>query len=184
MKIYTRTGDEGQTGLPGGTRLPKDAGEIEFCGTLDEFNTFLGAARATPLPGDIDQILEEVQHLLFDMGAEVAGTPRAEPGGARVGAERVRWAEEAIDRYQAELPPLHDFILPGGEPASAALHIARAVCRRAERRLVHLAQATAPRDLTNHLACLNRLSDLLFVLARVANARAGCPDTIWRKGRR
>jgi cob(I)alamin adenosyltransferase len=181
MKIYTKTGDTGETGLPGGVRLPKDAGVPECCGTVDELNATLGMVRAGELPSDIDQLLERIQSQLFDLGAEIARQGADAPGMPAVGPEHIRALEEAIDRYDAELPPLTNFILPGGTPAAAGLHFARTVCRRAERRLVSLRReipALAP-----HLVVyLNRLSDLLFVLARLANARAGQPETLWRRG--
>lgn len=181
MKIYTKTGDAGETGLPGGIRLPKDAGVPECCGTVDELNSTLGLVRACTLPADIDQLLQRIQSQLFDLGAEVARQGAASQGMPTIGPEHIRIMEEAIDRYDAELPQLTNFILPGGTPAAAGLHFARTVCRRAERRLVTL-RREVPALSPQLVIYLNRLSDLLFVLARVVNARAGQPETIWRRG--
>jgi cob(I)alamin adenosyltransferase len=183
MKIYTRTGDEGQTGLPSGQRLPKDAAVMEFVGSADELNTALGMVRATCLPEDVDGLLDSIQNQLFALGAEVARLGPAVKGAPSIGPEQVLALEQAINRYDEELAPLSNFILPGGTPAAAALHFARAVCRRAERRLVSLERAVDPPLSTKLVPYLNRLSDLLFVLARVANARAGHSDVLWDKGR-
>jgi cob(I)alamin adenosyltransferase len=186
MKIYTKTGDAGDTGLPGGGRVPKDAGVTEVCGTVDELNTVLGLARAAGstlqvkhVPSDVDDLLDRIQSKLFDLGAEVArlGAESASPN--RIDAADSHSLEEAIDRFDAELPPLRNFILPGGMPAAAQLHFARAVCRRAERGFVGL-QRECPRLSNEILIYLNRLSDLLFVLARLVNVRAGEPETIWK----
>jgi cob(I)alamin adenosyltransferase len=192
MKIYTKTGDAGETGLPGGGRVPKDAAVTEVCGTVDELNTALGLARAARVPDDVDRLLDRIQSQLFDLGAEVArlgadsksGDPQPTQGTGRpvprIDAADVRALEEAIDHFEAELPPLRNFILPGGVVAAAELHFARAVCRRAERWLVGLMRET-PRLSAEILIYLNRLSDLLFVLARLANVRAEQPETIWRR---
>jgi cob(I)alamin adenosyltransferase len=180
MKIYTRTGDGGETGLPGGRRVAKDAAVPECCGTIDELNATLGLVRAAAPPQDVDALLTRVQHHLLDLGAEVARLGEPAPSGPAIGESHVRWLEEAIDRYEAELVPLSHFILPGGAPAAAALHFSRTVCRRAERRLVALTHET-PSLSPRPVVYLNRLSDLLFVLARTANARAGRPDVIWQK---
>jgi cob(I)alamin adenosyltransferase len=181
MKIYTRTGDAGETGLPGGGRVPKDAAVTEVCGTVDELNTVLGLARAAGLPDDVDRLLDRIQSQLFDLGAEVARLGAETNSACRIDAAQVRGLEEAIDRFDAELPPLRNFILPGGTHAAAQLHFARAVCRRAERWLVGLRRET-PELSAEILVYLNRLSDLLFVLARLVNARAGQTETIWRQG--
>jgi cob(I)alamin adenosyltransferase len=180
MKIYTRTGDAGDTGLPSGGRVPKDALVTEVCGTVDELNTSLGLARAARVPDDVDGLLDRIQGQLFGLGAEVARLGVAAESDCRVDAADVRALEEAIDRFDAELPTLRNFILPGGTFAAAELHFARAVCRRAERRLVGLLRE-APGLSPEILVYLNRLSDLLFVLARLVNARAGRPETIWRR---
>ncbi len=186
MKIYTKTGDKGETGLPGGGRVPKDAAVTEVCGTIDELNTALGLARAALAPEDVDCLLDRIQSQLFDLGAEVARLGAETNSGdpeywvPRIDAGDVRALEEAIDRFDTELPPLRNFILPGGTSAAAALHFARAVCRRAERLLVGLMRES-PRLSRETLVYLNRLSDLLFVLARLVNVRAGQPETIWRR---
>ncbi len=179
MKIYTKTGDTGDTGLPGGGRVPKDATVTEVCGTVDELNTALGLARSTGVPDDVDRLLDRIQSQLFDLGAEVARLGVEKSSACRVDAADVRALEEAIDRFDAELPPLRNFILPGGTRAAAELHFARAVCRRAERKLVGL-RREVPKLSVEILVYLNRLSDLLFVLARLVNGRGGQPETIWR----
>lgn len=181
MKIYTKTGDAGETGLYGGGRVRKDAPRIEAYGTVDELNAVLGLARAAVPPADIDALLARVQNELFDVGAELATRDPAAKGTVAVGPERIAALEAAIDHYEATLPPLKTFVLPGGTPAAAALHHARTVCRRAERRVITLAtlpdEAVSPRM----IVYLNRLSDLLFVLARAANAAAGVPDVRWER---
>jgi cob(I)alamin adenosyltransferase len=180
MKIYTKVGDDGQTGLFGGPRVAKDAPRIEAYGTVDELNAVLGLARCADLPADVDGVLARVQHQLFDLGAELA-TPEPEKFNVRVlGAGQIAALEQAIDAFEVGLPPLKQFILPGGTPGAARLHLARTVCRRAERCLVSLAAAeTISQEL---IIYLNRLGDLLFVLARVANFRAGKDDVAWQKG--
>lgn len=175
MKIYTRKGDQGETGLPGGGRVAKDAPRLETCGTIEELSTVLGMVRAEPLTEDVDRLLERVQHELFTAGAEVSPGPAAQGTGA-LGPKHVQAIEEAIDWYQKTLQPLGEFILPAGTRAAAALHLARAVCRRAERRVVTLARDSRPEIAPNLTAYLNRLGDLLFVLARTVNARAGRAD--------
>jgi len=181
MKIYTKTGDGGETGLPGGGRVPKDAAVTEVCGSVDELNTVLGLARAVRVPDDVDLLLDRIQNKLFDLGAEVARQGAASSAGDRIDAADVRTLEDAIDRFEQELPPLRNFILPGGTTAAAHLHFARAVCRRAERRLVGLLR-DCPALSPEILVYMNRLSDLLFVLARLVNVRAGQIETKW-KGR-
>jgi cob(I)alamin adenosyltransferase len=177
MKIYTRTGDHGETSLFGGTRVRKDVARIEAYGTIDELSSFLGVARATGLPQSVDQIIEGVQSDLFEIGAHLAS-----PGTSRFpgpGAERTAALEQAIDAMEAELPPLTSFILPGGVSAAATLHVARTVCRRAERRVVtidDLSEATV-----SSVAFLNRLSDYLFVAARFVNHLAGGAEVTWSK---
>jgi cob(I)alamin adenosyltransferase len=180
MKIYTKTGDAGQTGLPGGGRVAKDAAVTEVCGSVDELNTAIGLARANGVPDDVDTLLDRVQSKLFDLGAEVARMGAECSSLPRIDAADVRGLEEAIDRFDADLPPLRNFILPGGTTAAAALHFARAVCRRAERHLVGLMRQ-CPAISAEILVYLNRLSDLLFVLARLVNLRAGRAETIWSR---
>jgi cob(I)alamin adenosyltransferase len=166
MKIYTRTGDSGETGLFGGRRVAKDEPRIEVCGTIDELNCVLGLVRAEQPAEPIDALLERIQHELFEIGAEVAGAESAADTG------HVKTLEDAIDRFDAPLEPLEGFILPGGGRTAAGLHLARAVCRRAERRLVTLIrQCEQDHDPNRKIspvatAYLNRLGDLLFVLAR------------------
>ncbi|MGO9107729.1 MAG: cob(I)yrinic acid a,c-diamide adenosyltransferase [Thermoguttaceae bacterium] len=181
MKIYTKTGDTGETGLPGGGRVPKDATVTEVCGTIDELNTVLGMARAARVPDDVDRLLDRIQSDLFDLGAEVAQLGADGHSPCRIDAADIRALEEAIDQFDAELPTLRNFILPGGTFAAAELHFARAVCRRAERCLVGLMRES-PALSSEILVYLNRLSDLLFVLARLVNLRAGRSETIWRRG--
>ncbi len=191
IKIYTRTGDEGETGLFGGQRVPKDDLRVEAYGTVDELNAALGIAHALRAEPELDALLLTLQHDLFSLGADLA-TPEEKDRskGAvrieRVAASRVDRLETLIDRYEAELPPLTRFILPGGHPLAAALHGARTVCRRAERRcltlsrsLGELSEADEEPINTEVIRYLNRLSDLLFVLARAANFRHSVPDILW-----
>src|SRR5215216_3058930 len=176
IKIYTKTGDEGDTGLFGGGRVGKDHPRVEAYGDIDELNAVLGMARAVEMMPRIDEVLVPVQRDLFAIGALLA-TPnrdkmREQLEKARVDDDRIAQLERAIDDGEHELEPLRAFIVPGGTPKAAALHVARTVCRRAERRVVHLRKEEA--DIPQLVVIyLNRLSDLLFVLARVANRRAG-----------
>ncbi|MEQ8850126.1 cob(I)yrinic acid a,c-diamide adenosyltransferase [Botrimarina sp.] len=188
MKIYTKTGDEGETSLLGGQRVRKNHTRIAAYGALDELNAVLGVARAelarqADLPGEfidsIDRLIDEVQNHLFDLGAELASPSPAESGLLLLQAADVERLEAAIDQHQAGLPPLKQFILPGGVAAAAFLHQARCVCRRAERHVVTLAASEPVRELP--VRYVNRLSDLLFVLARAANQAAGVADVPWRK---
>jgi cob(I)alamin adenosyltransferase len=183
MKIYTKTGDAGDTGLFGGGRVPKNHARVEAYGDVDELNASLGVAIAAgegSLP-DVDATLAGIQHDLFAIGALLA-TPdhdkmRAHLEKARIDDERVSELERAIDAGDAVLEPLRAFIMPGGSPKGAALHVARTVCRRAERRVVGLpADMEIPAIVVVYL---NRLSDLLFTLARVANRRAGIDEAKW-----
>jgi len=182
-RIVTRTGDDGTTGLGDGTRVPKDAARIEAIGAIDELNSALGVLLALPLP-DLPPTrgwLLDVQHHLFDLGAELAV-----PGMTSMDPQRVAELEQHIGQINAELPPLKEFVLPGGSPGAAACHLARAVCRRAERRCWSLARGAAggalaaPAATTASLQYLNRLSDLLFVLARVYARAAGGTEILWR----
>jgi len=182
MKIYTRTGDGGDTGLLGGVRVAKDDPRVEVYGTIDEVNAIVGMARATRLSPELDTVLERVQSELFQVGAELACS---KPGDSRrrarpVGREQVAWLESAIDDHESQLAPLANFVLPGGTPAASMLHLARTVCRRAERRLVAARRQTEVREAV--LVYLNRLSDLLFVLARRCNQQNGVPDVPWGPG--
>jgi cob(I)alamin adenosyltransferase len=181
MKIYTKTGDAGTTGLFGGGRVPKDDARVDAYGDVDELNAVLGAARATgPMPR-VDEVLVAVQRDLFAIGALLA-TPDVEKmhahlTKARIDDARIEELERAIDACDNELEPLKAFIIPGGTPKAAALHVARTVCRRAERKVVHLQHSVELPKLT--VVYLNRLSDLLFSLARVANKRAGAGEVTW-----
>jgi cob(I)alamin adenosyltransferase len=181
MKIYTKTGDSGQTGLFGGPRVWKDDARIEAYGTVDELNAVLGWARTEVGSGDLDVLLGEFQHQLFAIGAELA-TPEPEKLGTKLtGEAQIASLEQAIDDWDAQLPPLKQFVLPGGSRGAAALHVARAVCRRAERRVVTLRRVAGEPVGEPVAIYLNRLGDLLFVLARAANHRAGSGDVPWQK---
>jgi cob(I)alamin adenosyltransferase len=182
MKIYTRTGDGGDTGLFGGDRVSKASAQVEAYGEVDELNSVLGVVRLTPLgkdgPDDFDRLLGTIQSRLFDLGAELAnGAKGKDLGIPLVDESDIEAMERAIDRAEEEVTPLKVFILPGGSAASAQLHVARCVCRRAERRVVHLRETTEIRG--EVVRYLNRLSDLLFTLARLANHRAGVADVPW-----
>lgn len=181
VRIYTHTGDQGETGLLGGPRVAKDAARVEVCGALDELNSAIGLARCEPLGAEIDQLLEEVQHELFSVGAEVAASETAAARFRTIEPRHVDRLERAIDRFDATLAPLGGFILPAGVRGACALHVARTICRRAERRLVALARHSDEELSPALKAYLNRLSDLLFVLARRANAAAGAREIPWRK---
>ncbi len=183
MRIYTRTGDQGDTGLFGGGRVPKDHPRVEAYGDVDELNAVLGLARSIEMMPRIDEVLAPIQRDLFSLGALLA-TPQPDKvkqqlEKARIDEERIAQLERAIDDGEAELEPLEAFILPGGTPKSAALHVARTVCRRAERRVIALAHDAAITVPPIVIVYLNRLSDLLFVLARVANRRAGAAEVTW-----
>jgi len=179
MKIYTKTGDDGTTGLFGGARVKKASPRVEAYGTIDELNSVIGVARATTLERVTEEALDRVQIDLFTLGAELACVPGKEPklGMVLIGAGDIERLEHIIDRAESDLVPLKTFVLPAGAPQAAALHHARTVCRRAERAVVALEDA-APRS--ELVVYLNRLSDLLFVLARRANADAGAPDVPWQ----
>ena len=180
MKIYTRAGDKGDTGLVDGSRVPKDDARVGAYGDVDELNAVLGLARAQAGGGDLDRLLADLQRDLFALGAQLAD-PRAmvaeRKPKAAVTTSHVERLERAIDVREAELPPLQAFILPGGTPLGALLHLARTVCRRAERAMVALSRAHALDPVL--LAYVNRLSDLLFVLARHENHARGVPEDRW-----
>lgn len=180
-RIYTRTGDAGDTGLFGGGRVPKDHPRVEAYGDVDELNSFIGLARSIEAMPRIDEVLAPVQRDLFAIGALLA-TPDREKmhdqlAKARIDEARIKQLEGAIDDCDAELEPLRAFVLPGGTPKAAALHVARTVCRRAERRVVALSHEIPIPPLV--VIYLNRLSDLLFSLARVATHRAGAGEVTW-----
>jgi cob(I)alamin adenosyltransferase len=176
-KIYTRTGDDGTTGLGDGSRVPKDSARVEAYGTVDELNSVIGVLLAVPeLPPAVTACLTEVQHELFDMGGELCI-----PGHSAITAEHVARLEKSLDDFNDPLPPLKEFILPGGGPAAAACHLARTVARRAERRVWTLAKTeTVSREVAKYL---NRLSDLLFVLARVLARHERGAEVLWRHNR-
>jgi cob(I)alamin adenosyltransferase len=177
-RIYTRTGDGGQTGLADGSRVPKDAPRIEAMGDIDELNSAIGVLLAEALRGDVRACLTDVQNDLFDLGGELSV-----PGHSIITQSHVANLEIALDGFNEALPTLKDFILPGGSRAAALAHVARTVCRRAERRVVTLAKTEAVPE----LACpyLNRLSDLLFVMSRVLNrfGKDAAGDVLWQPGK-
>jgi cob(I)alamin adenosyltransferase len=181
MKIYTKTGDAGTTGLFGGGRVSKDDSRVEAYGDVDELNAVVGMARSIESMPRIDEVLVPIQRDLFAIGALLATPDREKMAQhlqkARIDDARITELERAIDDGEAELEPLRSFILPGGSAKAAALHVARTVCRRAERRVVHLQHDVELPPLA--IIYLNRLSDLLFTLARVANHRAGAGEVTW-----
>ena len=181
MKIYTKTGDSGDTGLFGGPRVAKDAPRIEAYGTVDELNSVLGVVRSHDAPGPIDELLARIQNELFNLGAQLATPNPSAHQTSLIGPAHIAGLEAAIDHWEAGLEPLKQFILPGGMPAGAALHLARTVCRRAERRLVTLMHGSVEPIAEDLLIYLNRLSDLLFVLARAVNHLGGSGDVPWQK---
>ena len=179
MKIYTKTGDSGETSLFDKTRVSKADPRVDAYGEVDELNACLGAARAARLDADLTAVLEQVQSELFAVGARLADPSSriaARVEKVTVSNAEVEQLEAMIDRLEAQLPPLRRFILPGGSTAGALLHLARTVCRRAERRVVGLGAETVDPVIVTYL---NRLSDLLFVMARVANHRAGTTEVEW-----
>jgi cob(I)alamin adenosyltransferase len=188
-RVYTRTGDRGETALVGGTRVPKDAARIEAYGTVDELNAALGLARAFNAErlseGEghrwLDETLRRLQNELFDLGSELA-TPEdaVYEGMHRIGDTQVKELEKLIDHCQKELPPLKSFVLPGGGRIGAALHQARTICRRAEREILRLSRAEPLAEWP--LRYVNRLSDLLFVLSRWVAKRLGEPEYLWERG--
>ncbi len=179
MKIYTKTGDDGTTGLFGGTRLPKFALRIEAYGTVDELNAVLGIALTHEMPERLVTVLKEISSLLFTVGSDLATPLHPVPKYhiPRVEAGHIEMLEKLIDEYTADLPALKNFILPGGTPAAAHLHVARTVCRRAERIAVHLASEEEIGETV--VKFLNRLSDYFFTAARLANKIAGVEDVAW-----
>lgn len=181
MKIYTKQGDRGQSVLFDGTRVPKNNPRLETYGTVDELNSHLGLAAADCPDPTLRQLLTTLQGQLLELGSDLA-TPTGSPNEGkvrRININHISFLEEQIDQATAQLPPLRRFILPGGSVTAARLHIARTVCRRAERLLVTLMQDPAAPMSDTPLIYLNRLSDLLFTLARLANFRQGLPDTPW-----
>jgi cob(I)alamin adenosyltransferase len=176
-KIVTRTGDDGSTGLGDGSRVSKDALRVEAMGSVDELNCAIGVLVSGGLPEpSAATCLTEIQHDLFDLGGELAI-----PGSHMVGEQRLAWLEEQLEHFNAALPPLKEFVLPGGGTAAAACHVARAVCRRAERRCWALARIETVDSAS--LRYLNRLSDLLFVLARVFARAQNGQEPLWQRKR-
>lgn len=181
-RIYTKTGDEGETSLVGGQRVAKDAPRLECYGTVDELNCFVGAAAVTAREAGLSElaaILERIQHELFNLGSILATEPAdVGPKQPRITAEEVRQLEAEMDRMNESLPPLRSFVLPGGTRLNAELHVCRTVCRRAERAVVAL-RRTGPVDPVD-IHYLNRLSDAFFVYSRWANQQLGAPEVLWQ----
>lgn len=175
-KIYTRTGDQGTTGLGDGTRVPKDHARVEAYGAVDELNSFIGLLLCEEIPDTTRALLTDIQHDLFDVGSELVV-----PGHTRLGDQRITLLENELDAMNAHLKPLKEFILRGGTRAASRAHVACTVCRRAERRLTALKDAQGFSPVA--LRYLNRLSDLLFVMARFLNHTAGKPDVLWQPGK-
>jgi cob(I)alamin adenosyltransferase len=175
-RIYTRTGDKGTTGLGDGSRIDKDSLRVEAFGSVDELNSIIGMLATHELPVAIATELVEIEHDLFDIGGELCI-----PGHSVVSDKQVERLEKILDALNEELLPLKEFILPGGTPAAAVCHFARTVCRRAERRVVSLAREESVSE--SGLRYLNRLSDLLFVMARSLNRTAGVDDVLWQRGK-
>jgi cob(I)alamin adenosyltransferase len=178
-RIYTRGGDAGETSLGDGTRVSKLDARIAAFGTVDEVNAALGVVLAGPCPDDLRDVLERVQNELFDLGADLS-VPVARDARLRVTQAQVNALEQDCDRFNAELPELKSFVLPGGTETAARLHVARTICRRAEREAIAAARAVDISPLA--LVYLNRLSDLLFILARAANAAESRDEPLWRPG--
>lgn len=179
MKIYTKTGDDGLTGLLGPGRVGKDCPRIEAYGTVDELNAALGLARAFGLDRGVDELVARIQDDLFVVGSALADPDPEGPFFHALNADRIANLERAIDALDAELPPLTQFILPGGTTAASQLHLGRTICRRSERAVVRLIHQQDQHVAHEILVYLNRLSDLLFVLARAVNHRAGVADIPW-----
>ena len=175
-RIVTRTGDAGTTGLADGSRVAKDSPRIEAIGTIDELNSWIGVVLAERLPPPFDALLTDIQHDLFDLGGGLSI-----PGHEAITPAHVARLEKAVEEHNASLPALKEFILPGGTRAAALMHVARTVCRRAERSVVTL--ATTDASAAPARIYVNRLSDLLFVLARALNRANGAPDVLWHKDR-
>ena len=173
-KIYTRTGDDGSTGLGDGSRTAKNSARVEAMGDVDELNSVIGVLLTEAMPQDIYDILTAVQHDLFDLGGELCI-----PGYVLLKSERASWLEQRLDELNEHLSPLKEFILPGGTRAAALTHLARTVCRRAERRIVTMKQSENVAPAVAQY--INRLSDFLFVLARTFNRLKGEPDVLWKR---
>lgn len=180
VKIYTKTGDDGKTGVLGERRLSKDDARIDAYGTVDELNAALGFARSLTLPDQVEMVVARIQDELFIVGAALADLSSQGRFRAALKDHHVAWLEQTIDEFEATLEPLVQFILPGGSAAAAQLHLARTVCRRAERLVVRLGREPGEEVPNVILVYLNRLGDLLFVLARAVNRRAGLADVPWK----
>ena len=178
-KVYTRSGDDGRTGLGGGQRVPKDSARIEAYGTVDELNSSIGVALAAGLVPDVAEMLRAIQNELFHLGSDlcILEEDKSRMPVPHIEERHVTALEKAMDAMTEQLAPLENFVLPGGAPGAAALHVARTVCRRAERRVIALSRAEAVGPKT--IVYLNRLSDALFVMARYENAKRGVPDVLW-----
>ena len=172
-KIYTRTGDKGDTGLGDGSRIAKDHVRIEAIGTVDELNSIIGMVLANTIPDEISQCFNKVQHHLFDLGGELCI-----PGHIALDESYITYLEETLDKFNANLPVLKEFILPSGGPATSSCHLARSVCRRAERRVVTLGKNETLSPFS--IQYLNRLSDLLFVIARVLALHENGSEVLWK----
>ncbi len=181
MKIYTRKGDSGETSLFGGQRVSKHAGRIEAYGTVDELNSILGFSLACSPSTRTTQILKDLQQQLFVLGADLATPSDAKTQVTRIGSDEIEHLESVIDELEEHLTPLKNFILPGGGTCGATLHMARTVCRRAERAAVGCLQSGNDPVTNDSITYLNRLSDLLFVLARFENHQSGQPETKWER---
>lgn len=175
-KIYTRTGDDGTTGLGDGSRTDKDSIRVDAYGTTDELNSVLGMVLAQPVPDNVRDVLHEIQHHLFDLGGELCI-----PGHQAIQQIHIDWLEQTLDKFNEALPPLKEFILPGGSIAAATCQLARTVCRRAERLIVSLQRDESIPPFS--MQYLNRLSDLLFVIARVLARDDGGSEVLWQKDR-
>lgn len=182
MKIYTKKGDEGDTSLFGGTRVPKSSERIHAYGTVDELNSVVGLAASYSLSANGQKWLKKVQEDLFVLGADLATPPTSKKRINRIDEEAITFLEECIDTMEEKLPPLKNFILPGGSRQGATLHLARTVCRRAERATVACSKTDEISALT--IKYLNRLSDFFFVLARYENKEAGQPEEAWKPERK
>ena len=181
-RIYTRTGDKGETGLVGGARVPKDSLRVEAYGNVDELNSVLGVVRAFTIDRELDEVIADLQNDLFVVGSDLASAPNSQQRNIpRISDEKIISMERTIDKFEAELSPLSAFILPGGGVTGSLLHNARTVARRAERRIVTLGKTEKINE--ELIRYMNRLSDLLFVMARVANRRENKAETEWHSKR-
>ncbi len=181
MKIYTKKGDKGDTSLFGGDRVSKSSKRIEAYGTVDELNSQIGLVLSSGMSEEGEELIRTIQDHLFILGADLATPSSADTRIDRIGESQVQFLEEAIDRMESDLPPLKNFVLPGGAQTGAQLHVARTICRRAERAVVQCSQKEEVSEVA--IKYLNRLSDLLFVAARFENKHAGTKETTWKPDR-